>query len=265
MKALAMAPPLPIHYYRKIERGSETCRDYLVGYDKVIKRLLPDNFPYPTRQRDWELYQVLRQIPLNNTKIKVLDTGSFNTFTGLWLATYTENPVVSDLLYQRLYKSVLRFTGLLPRKKNELFYLKWTSLLKKCAPNLSMENIDLLNISYSDSTFDYITSISVIEHIRNTERAVKEMYRCLKPGGKLLITTDCHQEGLPLTHGVRFRSVDELEKLFRHYPVTSNYAPPDFGKENWCYNKEKVILAFIEITKLETAGNHGSPLCNRIQ
>lgn len=244
-----MDQPLPIDYYRKSERDSKECRDFLLRYDKRVKQYLPDNFPFPTRQRDWELFKVLQKIPTDDAKIKILDTGSFNTFTGFWLAAFTENPVVSDLLLQRFFKSALRYSGLLPRKKNELFYLKWRSILRRGAPNLSIKNIDLLNIPYPSSRFDYITSISVIEHIIETEKALEQMYRCLKPGGKLLITTDCHQTGLPFSNGVRFRSVEELEQLFKEYPVTSSYAAPSFDQENWCYNKNGVILAFIEITK----------------
>ncbi len=244
-----MDRPLPIYYYRKSERDSKECRDFLLRYDKQVKQHLPDNFPFPTRQRDWELFKVLQKIPTDNAKIKILDTGSFNTFTGFWLAAFTESPVVSDLLSQRFFKSALRYLGFLPRKKNELFYLKWRSILTRGAPNLFIKNIDLLNIPYPGSSFDYITSISVIEHIEKTEIALEQMYRCLKPGGKLLITTDCHQTGLPYSKGVRFRSVEELEQLFKDYPVTSSYAAPSFDKENWCYNKSGVILAFIEISK----------------
>ena len=244
-----MDHPLPIDYYSKSERDSKACRDFLQRYDKRVKQYLPDNFPFPTRQRDWELFKVLQKIPTDNAKIKILDTGSFNTFTGFWLAAFTENPAVSDLLLPRFFKSALRYSGLLPRKKNELFYLKWRSILRRGAPNLSIKNIDLLNIPYPSSRFDYITSISVIEHIEETEKALEQMYRCLKPGGKLLITTDCHQTGMPFSNGVRFRSVEELEQLFKDYPVTSSYADPSFDKENWCYNKKGVILAFIEITK----------------
>ena len=87
-----MDRPLPIYYYRKSERDSKECRDFLLRYDKQVKQHLPDNFPFPTRQRDWELFKVLQKIPTDNAKIKILDTGSFNTFTGFWLAAFTKVP-----------------------------------------------------------------------------------------------------------------------------------------------------------------------------
>jgi SAM-dependent methyltransferase len=42
---------------------------------------------------------------------------------------------------------------------------------------------DLFKLPFPDSTFDYVFSIYVLEHIPNPERAISEMYRVLKPGG----------------------------------------------------------------------------------
>ena len=41
----------------------------------------------------------------------------------------------------------------------------------------------------ADNTFDYIVTFQVIEHIENDDLFIKEAYRVLKPGGKLLLTT----------------------------------------------------------------------------
>ncbi len=40
-----------------------------------------------------------------------------------------------------------------------------------------------------DNLFDYIVSFQVIEHIEDDEFFVRELYRVLKPGGKLILTT----------------------------------------------------------------------------
>ncbi|HEY7777730.1 MAG TPA: methyltransferase domain-containing protein, partial [Nitrososphaeraceae archaeon] len=44
--------------------------------------------------------------------------------------------------------------------------------------------------SYHDDMFDYITSLSVIEHGVNIHKSFKEMSRLLKKGGYLLTSTD---------------------------------------------------------------------------
>lgn len=40
-----------------------------------------------------------------------------------------------------------------------------------------------------DNTFDYAVSFQVIEHIEEDKAFLKEIYRVLKPGGKLILTT----------------------------------------------------------------------------
>ena len=52
---------------------------------------------------------------------------------------------------------------------------------------------DATSLPYLDNSFDVITSISVIEHIpdRGDSLAIKEMWRVLKPGGKLVFTVPC--------------------------------------------------------------------------
>jgi len=47
-------------------------------------------------------------------------------------------------------------------------------------------------VPVSDNSVDFIFSSEVIEHIYDTENAVSEVNRILKPGGKLLLTTPYH-------------------------------------------------------------------------
>ncbi|RYF78249.1 MAG: class I SAM-dependent methyltransferase [Cytophagaceae bacterium] len=69
-----------------------------------------------------------------------------------------------------------------------------------------------------DSTFDYIVTFQVIEHIENDDLFVKECYRVLKPGGQLLLTTV--NKTFSLTRNpwhVREYVADELKNLMRKY------------------------------------------------
>ncbi len=60
--------------------------------------------------------------------------------------------------------------------------------------NLSSENA--IRLSYPDNYFDVITTISVIEHIPDNgdQMAIKELWRVLKPKGKLIITIPCMKQ-----------------------------------------------------------------------
>lgn len=70
----------------------------------------------------------------------------------------------------------------------------------------------------ADNTFDYIVTFQVIEHIENDDLFVKECYRVLKPGGKLLLTTV--NRTFSLTRNpwhVREYVADELKSLLSKY------------------------------------------------
>lgn len=52
---------------------------------------------------------------------------------------------------------------------------------------ISQADIENEGLPYQDNTFDVVFSKSVIEHFHNPDILIKEIYRCLKPGG-LIIT-----------------------------------------------------------------------------
>jgi len=47
---------------------------------------------------------------------------------------------------------------------------------------------DTLNLPFEDNSFDTVTLIACLNHIPEREKALKEAYRVLKPGGKILVT-----------------------------------------------------------------------------
>jgi 2-polyprenyl-6-hydroxyphenyl methylase/3-demethylubiquinone-9 3-methyltransferase len=64
---------------------------------------------------------------------------------------------------------------------------------KKELPSAEFHQIkDGEKVPIQDNSIDFIFSSEVIEHIYDTENAISEMSRILKPGGKLLITTPYH-------------------------------------------------------------------------
>jgi SAM-dependent methyltransferase len=62
------------------------------------------------------------------------------------------------------------------------------SAIKAC-PNAIIKKADIENdgLPYSDNYFDIVFSKSVIEHFHNPDILIKELYRCLKPGGLAII------------------------------------------------------------------------------
>jgi 2-polyprenyl-3-methyl-5-hydroxy-6-metoxy-1,4-benzoquinol methylase len=65
------------------------------------------------------------------------------------------------------------------------------NLLAKVALKCSSERVvgSILNIPLSDNDFDIVISSEVIEHVPDPLRAMQELYRVLKPGGIMILTT----------------------------------------------------------------------------
>ena len=80
---------------------------------------------------------------------------------------------------------------------------------------LSIRNLEDTN--YSDQMFDYVTSLSVIEHGINIEKYFREMSRIIKNNGYLLTSTDYWPDKLVNNKNVlspdNIFSRDEIENL----------------------------------------------------
>ncbi len=217
-------------------------------YDATLRTQVAGKITTPLRMRDWELCQVLARTSSLPKNTRILDTGSFNTYLPLFLKQRYTSVTASDLLRFRWRKSWLRRLRLAPNKSTEAPYSAWTGVMR--GAGVSLRNFDLTQIDVADGAFDCIISISVIEHIPRIEDALKELYRVVSPGGRLLITTDCSPEPRPYRDGVRYFSQEELRELFAPYPEITPDENPDFAKENWCYDgKGPVVTSFIEIAK----------------
>jgi len=66
------------------------------------------------------------------------------------------------------------------------YFLKHTNAQEKIGID---KEADIYNLSYPDGYFDTITMLAVIEHLEHPQKAIDEVYRLLKRGGCLIITT----------------------------------------------------------------------------
>ena len=97
---------------------------------------------------------------------------------------------------------------------------------------------DVRRLPFADASFDVVTAMDIIEHIDDDKAASGEIYRVLKPGGRLFVTVPAflslwseHDEAL---HHYRRYTVPRLKDLFQRvgltvdkisYTVTTLFAP----------------------------------------
>jgi SAM-dependent methyltransferase len=236
-----------MNFYRRSDLNDDVAAQ-LARFDRTARSYVGESYPHPIRMRDWELSRVLGAVSAVPVGSSILDTGSFNTYLPLVLASSGYRLTASDLLWRRLVKSAERRLGLAPRKETEAPYFQWRAVYRRA--KVPVRNLNLMKLACADASFDCVVALSVIEHVPDPARALAEMHRVLAPGGRMLITTDCAPESVPYDRGVRYFSPADIARLTAPYRVTSPAGSPDFSQENWCYGLGKpVVTAFFEITK----------------
>ena len=84
---------------------------------------------------------------------------------------------------------------------------------KKNGHNIEFRIGDVEQLPYEDDTFDVITCSHSFHHYPNKDKAMSEMYRVLKPDGRLMIIDGCRDV---LIGRIVFDIVGKLEKHVYH-------------------------------------------------
>jgi tocopherol O-methyltransferase len=71
---------------------------------------------------------------------------------------------------------------------------------------------DALALPYADNSFDLIWSLESGEHMADKQRFLAECWRVLQPGGRLIMATWCHREGVLTPKEQR-----ALQKIYKVY------------------------------------------------
>lgn len=97
---------------------------------------------------------------------------------------------------------------------------KFTTIDKFETALAPIENVEFIKMlipplkGIADNTYDFVITFQVIEHIKNDTLFVQEIYRVLKPNGKLIVTTP--NKPMSITRNpwhIREYTIDELNEL----------------------------------------------------
>ena len=141
---------------------------------------------------------------------------------------------ISDLKNGRVLdvgaKEVLPITDMLLENHNTVYAIDINASRSRQSGNLIIEKGNILSTSFDENFFNAVIVVSTLEHIGVSGRygilgadesgdlkAMQEIFRILKPGGKVLITVPYGMgESLPLN---RLYKKDRIIKLFNKFEI----------------------------------------------
>lgn len=88
-------------------------------------------------------------------------------------------------------------------------YLKGLLVAKKFIPNVEFIQLDIATTALEEKRYNLITAFDVLEHIKEDDLAISNIYKMLESGGKFIVSVPQHQ--------FMFSSFDKLVNHQRRY------------------------------------------------
>mgnify|MGYP006282818825 FL=1 len=88
---------------------------------------------------------------------------------------------------------------------------------------------DAYHLPYENESFDVILLFNILHVVKDCQTVLKEAYRLLKPGGKLLTATDCYAEKSSWTSQMKIL-VEKLLKRLGLIPYLSIFSKHDLER-----------------------------------
>lgn len=113
--------------------------------------------------------------------------------------------------------------------------------------NITWKEADIMNIPFPDNSFDTVISCETIEHVHDPAKAVKELARVLRPGGRLFLTTPNYFNFFGIYRGYRaiigrpFQEAGQPINKFVMLPVTLRWLKRT-GIKVETYGSEDILI-----------------------
>jgi SAM-dependent methyltransferase len=159
---------------------ADICRECGLEKKPDSKHIFGPEQTYIYASKQWEYPYALGRIrAMGNSALKIADVGGGRGVLAWYLARKGHAVTVYDVAYHRdtedadITRRFIQFAA---------------------AGGFEAEFGSIFNIPEEDNTFDVVTCVSVLEHVRHKDYALRELLRVLKPGGRLILTYDLAAE-----------------------------------------------------------------------
>ena len=218
-------------------------KDFYKTYSKNVNRF---DEAYFWKLSDSIIKNILLKEIKNSQNLRILDAGGG---TGRWSIILSEKIKAKYLIYD-LSEDMLRVA------KSNIIKADKKHLIK-------VKNGDLENMSnIEDNIFDYAFSIyNVFSFVTNINKALSEMYRVLKPGGKIMIMGQGKFNAISSKISISYSYGDDLDLVVSKNKVKWKDSVPMlnvFSKEsleNYLRNAGFIVLRSYGIPIFTVPGN----------
>lgn len=112
--------------------------------------------------------------------------------------------------------------------------------VQKLLPHLKSKELDIEDIVSIKNTYDLIFAFEVIEHLENPKKAIENMYKMLKPGGTVILSTP---------YPYQFALYSDKTHINIRYPFEWVYVLREIGFSRIQYRHKTFIPFFYRLSK----------------
>ena len=129
---------------------------------------------------------------------------------------------------------------------------------KKCGsyPNVEIRTADILNLPFSDESFDTVIAANVIHLLDDPYKALSELDRVCRPGGKLIIPTYVNKDKAKGIDKTIDRAGADFKQDFTYESYRAFFAGAGYTKIRTRLIDGRVPCAIAVITKPHTGRDH---------
>ncbi|GAA4281488.1 methyltransferase domain-containing protein [Gaetbulibacter aestuarii] len=154
---------------------------FLIKNELVFRRIYAFFYSGNTHQCPVCNKKLSSFVSVNNKDLLCPNCGSLSRHRRLWETLIKENALKGKVLHfspsRCLYRKLKKVDGI------SYFSSDYADEF------LADHTYDITNINQPENAFDTIIAYHILEHIPNDKRAISELYRVLKPNGKVFIQT----------------------------------------------------------------------------